>query len=364
MDFDRDGIGDRSDHDVDGDGITDLVDWFPENSLEYEDSDRDGIGDWADQDDDNDGVLDKKDAFPRYAHEIRDTDDDFIGDNIDPSPHDSTISSPDHLSPVTFIKPREYRYVDLNLQASPNVVYPEVNNGSMMYGELTLGDDPGALPLAMLLVLFDQTNDQLFYLDRNRDGDLSNDGPPMRLKGGSSAANWFEMWVEVSYSDGVTLPYRFNLDDEFRAVNDRVRLFRAARGTQLHIPSIGETHLVVVDVNVNALFNDPEDYFCVDLNQNLHFEGCGDLGSEHFRVGQQISANGSTFDLKISPSGYSIELNQIEASLVSQSAEKSDKILWETQHEHDNDEQLQKKRFQGIGRYLVLPTTENPSAYR
>ena len=83
LDFDGDGQPDETDQDDDNDGVSDGVDAFPFNSLEYEDTDGDGIGNQADHDDDNDGVADERDAFPLDASEFADSDNDGIGDNQD-----------------------------------------------------------------------------------------------------------------------------------------------------------------------------------------------------------------------------------------------------------------------------------------
>jgi len=50
--------------DADGDGVTDSLDWAPNDPSESADTDLDGIGNNADDDDDNDGVLDLSDSFP------------------------------------------------------------------------------------------------------------------------------------------------------------------------------------------------------------------------------------------------------------------------------------------------------------
>ena len=70
--------------DLDGDGVEDSLDAFPQNPAESKDSDNDGIGNNADKDDDNDGVLDSDDAFPLDSSETLDTDGDGVGDNADP----------------------------------------------------------------------------------------------------------------------------------------------------------------------------------------------------------------------------------------------------------------------------------------
>lgn len=82
-DTDGDGTGNNSDTDDDGDGVADTDDAFPLVAGESVDTDGDGIGNNADTDDDNDGVLDADDAFALDASETVDTDGDGIGNNAD-----------------------------------------------------------------------------------------------------------------------------------------------------------------------------------------------------------------------------------------------------------------------------------------
>jgi len=82
-DLDGDGIGDNSDVDRDGDGILNFIDAFPVNNLESKDLDGDGIGDNSDTDRDGDNVLNNDDMFPDNALENADLDGDGIGDNTD-----------------------------------------------------------------------------------------------------------------------------------------------------------------------------------------------------------------------------------------------------------------------------------------
>jgi len=70
--------------DIDGDGVIDSLDAYPQNSAEAYDTDNDLIGNNADTDDDNDGIPDITDAFPLDDSETLDTDGDGIGDNADP----------------------------------------------------------------------------------------------------------------------------------------------------------------------------------------------------------------------------------------------------------------------------------------
>ena len=78
-----DGICDTIDDDIDGDGVLNADDVFPDNPAEWADFDGDGIGDNADTDDDNDLWLDGVDAFPYDQSEWIDTDGDGVGDNAD-----------------------------------------------------------------------------------------------------------------------------------------------------------------------------------------------------------------------------------------------------------------------------------------
>ena len=83
--------------DLDGDGVSDDEDSFPDDSTETVDSDEDGVGDNADAfpndknetlDSDDDGVGDNADAFPNDANETSDSDGDGVGDNEDVFPDD------------------------------------------------------------------------------------------------------------------------------------------------------------------------------------------------------------------------------------------------------------------------------------
>ena len=85
------------DMDMDGDGVADVADAFPDDPAETKDSDDDGVGNNADAfpfdgtetaDADGDGVGDNADAFPMDATETADADGDGVGDNADAFPGD------------------------------------------------------------------------------------------------------------------------------------------------------------------------------------------------------------------------------------------------------------------------------------
>ena len=317
-DLDHDGIGDRFDNDVDGDGFSNELDQFPFDSTEVEDTDGDGIGDWEDQDDDNDGVLDVKDAFPRYALEQADQDGDFIGDLIDPHPSISTLDS--ELQFTAAHGPwfdEGSNSIQLTKDVIDGVIYPESRGDTRYYGRLSLGDR-NSTGYTVMVSIFPGEYLQLVYFDRNGDNDLTNDGGPIRLDNGMSAANWYEIWVEVSYRSGITLPYHIS-GYRFRASiasieTDVMHLVfpPSGRATRITLPNGSTVSLAIVDANANAIFTDENDYVCVDVNNDRNFEGCGDEGAEHYPYGENIVIDGVSYTIEAVPSGYSVTVKTVD----------------------------------------------------
>jgi len=71
-DLDADGIGDACDSDLDGDGVFNEEDDFPENAAQYLDIDGDGLGHTEDADNDGDGFNDVDDNCPYVANSVSD----------------------------------------------------------------------------------------------------------------------------------------------------------------------------------------------------------------------------------------------------------------------------------------------------
>ncbi len=102
-DLDGDGIGDNSDTDIDGDGINnDFETQLGTNPTDPTsvpaDLDNDGIPDALDDDIDGDGVNNQSDRFPNDPTETSDLDGDGIGDNSDPDIDGDGFSNEDELA--------------------------------------------------------------------------------------------------------------------------------------------------------------------------------------------------------------------------------------------------------------------------
>ncbi len=82
-DFNDNGIPDALE-DSDGDGLYDDIDQFPLDPTRSLDNDGDGISDTDDPDDDDDGILDDQDDFPLDSRYNKDTDNNGIPNLIDP----------------------------------------------------------------------------------------------------------------------------------------------------------------------------------------------------------------------------------------------------------------------------------------
>ncbi|MDA8948874.1 FG-GAP-like repeat-containing protein, partial [Flavobacteriaceae bacterium] len=82
-DFNANGIPDALE-DSDGDGYNDDIDLYPLDPTRAIDNDGDGIADTDDDDDDNDGIPDDQDDFPLNSRYSKDTDNDGIPNLIDP----------------------------------------------------------------------------------------------------------------------------------------------------------------------------------------------------------------------------------------------------------------------------------------
>ena len=318
-DLDDDGVGNVSDNDIDGDGIRNALDRFEWDFNESRDSDADGIGNWDDDDDDNDGVIDTEDAFPLYAGETEDADGDFIGDNIDPHPRDSTVTSDENLTYA--IGPwslRRARVLPFTTQPTSGINYPERKDWSTSFASIQLGDSASAT-IELMLMTNDSVSTQLLYVDRNRNGDLSDDGLEIELENGTPSGIWYHDWVEVEYQAGETLPYTFDVTVESQyengSVETHLNIYQSGKVTFYNITDEIGYVVAVIDADADGVFNGDEDYVCIDHDHDATFDRCSVNPSspERFKNGEQIVISDDSYRIAVTASGYRFTL-QREAS--------------------------------------------------
>jgi len=95
-------------YDTDGDGVKNLLDAFPDDPSEWNDTDRDGIGDNSDDDDDGDGFSDEIEGLAgtdplNPTSYPKDTDDDHVLDYLDTD--DDGDGMPDDWELTFFLDP-------------------------------------------------------------------------------------------------------------------------------------------------------------------------------------------------------------------------------------------------------------------
>ena len=331
LDTDGDGAGDFEDRDADGDGIDNAWDAFPLDPGEWVDRDGDGIGDNLDRDDDNDGLPDAMDSRPLdgvgigklsllpFAHYIGEGR--FILDRTTAVVHTGKPATFTYPNPVG--NQQSYQYIDLGdggsrFQMMVDRIDRRDSCASSLLPELC--DDPPSG-----FAYFEHYVDRI-HVDRNRNGDLTDDGPPLALarNRGDRELPAVSTQLVVSYVSEETLPYRINLwTTEDLAAG--VHYMAASSWIGYVRPAGTEPVLVgVMDLNADGLFNsvgherptnarDVPDFACVDLNRNHVLEDCGNWSTPPFRYeggfksGETLILDGRTFQIIVSPSGHEVE---------------------------------------------------------
>ncbi|MYE06173.1 MAG: hypothetical protein F4Y04_02950 [Chloroflexi bacterium] len=282
------------------------------------DHDGDGIADAVDDDDDNDGLPDATDSQPLEG---------VTGDQLSFHQFGDRVRDhgPAHASalvhagkPAAFVYPdsqgnrQSYQFIRLGngADATFQIMIDRTERRSACHLVLLpeLCDDP---PSAF--AYFEHHVDQI-YVDRNQNGDLTDDGPPLVLA--RNRGDRFDLpsvgtMLEVSYASGDRLPFgmRFwttqHLDEGMRYVS------RSGWRGSVHPPT-GEPVLVgVVDADSDGLFNSSgnnSDWACVDTNRNGLLLDCHQ-GS--LRSGDTFELDGRTFRLEVSPTGHRVEITSV-----------------------------------------------------
>ena len=331
IDTDGNGVGDSADRDDDGDGVEDVIDAFPLDASAHAGSDGDGIADGVDEDDDGDGVVDVEDAFPKYPHEQLDTDRDGIGDNIDADDDNDGIPdgedpqpqggrSRPHLLPLKVplwnlwgVLDSRWLETRAELHAEPSVthIYPQGAGQSQEYGQITLGN--GALPdIQFMIDHLDGVS--LLHFDRNNNGDLSDDGAPVRQSPDDICCPYDLVQVEVTYASGLTVPYTFS--------HSHLPIVRQGGAWVGHVelPRGSRVLALTVDRDIDGLFTGAEDYVCVDADGG-HELDCGNLDSpERFAHGDVATLAGRRLRVSVAESGHRVDFEPVDpthhASLV------------------------------------------------
>lgn len=364
QDTDGDGIANARDDDDDNDGAWDFIDALPLDPRDWLDTDRDGIGDFEDRDADGDGVSNHQDPFSLDASEWSDADGDGIGDNLDTDDDndgipDTADSQPregagaDRLSFLVWHSARyhglSWTYPTAHVHAGrpAGLTYPEARGDRQSYQSINLGDSTfeimidrterkgGCLAELLpelcrdpaLFPYFEHHVDEI-HVDRNQNGDLTDDGRPLVLA--RNRADQYHLpsvstILEVSYAAGERLPYgiRFwtleHLDDGLHFTGTS-----AWRG--LVRPPAGEPVLVgAVDVDFDGRFDsegshasgsivrDFPDFACVDTNRNGDLEECWRYPRQavpdgSVSPGGLFELDGRTLRLMVSPGGHRVEI--------------------------------------------------------
>ena len=366
QDADGDGFANARDTDDDNDGALDIVDALPFDPRGYRDTDGDGIGDFEDRDADGDGVRNADDAFPSDPHEWLDTDADGIGDNIDPDDDNDGLADSEDPDPVhgTSIDSlvfqlmehdagrggRIWRPVASVHSREPNsLVYPEPLGDRQSFQSITLGHGsvfqimvdrsertescPSVFLPALCVPEFDPYAHYLdrIYVDRDRNGDLTDDGPPLLLArsqqdGGHRDSPHATIVLKVSYVSGETLPYGISLwttPDLDSGIHYRQESFWMGR---IQPPAGAPVLVAILDWNLDGLFDtdrgrtprgeqDHRDFACVDVNRNDVLDECerddpGRLLSppNGIKLGETFMLDGRAHRIVVAPTGHKAEI--------------------------------------------------------
>ena len=323
LDTDADGLGNHDDLDDDGDGILDGVDAFPLDGTRSSDSDGDGMDDYSDDDDDDDGVADTADAFPRDAGEWADTDEDGIGDNLDPD-DDNDGRDDEHDAAPTFARPalrslrpfssvsdlgsgsgsgfhRQSRHVALHSAPRSGIVYPAAEGMGQRYGEVTLLAD------SIEFMIDDFGGYGRAHVDRNGNGNLTDDGPSSLWEAGRLVGHW----VHAHYPPGAVVPYLLGLElnTEVEGGAPALNVFSAAFWLgEIDVLGGRTVPVSVFDFDADGLYTGSDDYVCVDVDGDAHrHSGCYG-GPDSFTHGDTFTMDGQKVQVLVANSGNRVEI--------------------------------------------------------
>ncbi|MEC7548085.1 MAG: cytochrome c peroxidase [Pseudomonadota bacterium] len=170
VDTDTDGVGNNSDTDDDGDGYPDLIEMdFGSDPLDAtsvpDDLDSDGTPDTVDEDIDGDGVLNAFDAFPNDPNEQTDTDNDGTGNNADTDDDNDGYSDNDEVAAGSDPLVASDTPADLDNDLIPDLLDDDIDGDGVLNGSDAFPNDPN-----------EQTDTDDDGTGNNADTDDDNDG--------------------------------------------------------------------------------------------------------------------------------------------------------------------------------------------
>ena len=366
QDADGDGISNVLDDDDDSDGAWDVIDALPLDPRDWRDTDGDGIGDFEDRDADGDGVSNDQDRFSLDAREWSDTDGDGIGDNLDKDDDNDGLPDTADSQPLEGVRGNQLSFLEwfsarynrpswmfpsafVHTGKPAMFVYPDSRGDRQSYQSINLADgtfqimidrtERKSACLAEFLpelcqdppspfAYFEHHVDEI-YVDRNQNGDLTDDGHPLvlaRNRGDRYHLPGTSTILEVSYASGERLPYGIRFWT-LEHLDDGLHYMGTSAWWGLVRPAVGEPVLVgVVDGNFDGLFDsagshtaedavsDFSDFACVDANRNGGLEECAGyprqvIPPDSVSSGEFFELDGRRFRLVVSPTGHKVEIS-------------------------------------------------------
>ena len=361
-DTDGDGTPDSSDLDDDNDGAPDFIDAVPRDRQDWRDTDGDGIADARDRDADGDGVGNALDPFPLDSSERLDTDGDGIGNRLDGD--DDNDGLPDARDPQPLVGTDDgrslafvrfagggpisnYNGVHTSARATvhaarpADVVYPAAQGDVQHYQFLELGDsldrrfeimvdrfvrpescrdvllsplcDVGRFSASGYYTTYFHNRFDRIWIDRNRNRDLTDDGPPLLVA--LSEDNWGARTtvaiLEVPYATGQVLPYAVSFTSNHLPDGLGYGGESVWKG-KVVAPSGERVSVIVVDGNLDGLFDSEGDFVCLDFDRNGWLNECDfseDADGNRERPGAltpPFEWDGGRQRLSVAPSGHSV----------------------------------------------------------
>ena len=203
------------------------------------------------------------------------------------------------------IRYRSWQTANLSEKLDRKIRVEPKYSGRPLYGTLFLGD---ATDNAVAVAIDDGPGQPHVYIDRNRDGDLTNDGAGTWTSiNNNQHCRLEEVVIDVPYKTGV-IPSMYTIDRSMRNSPNRIGFSRDS-GREGEIESEGKRYKVLVLGNNNGCYNDlTRNDLLIDLNRDGEISG--DLHSaERHRMAEPANIHGKVWQVTaMSPDGTQMTL--------------------------------------------------------